>query len=220
MSKRTSTWLAYGGCILFGASAILCAQLMRWPPALASSLEQVAQRITEYRAEVLFQAKTVEAIEGSARINVTTSCIASVSPCRYAAERLTIAIDGDDARLIIGRYFDRDMVPAGSIDEMWFEPCQLTSEPIQLSPMVARRMLRLLSLPGYLDFRSMTGNEPSDTAETHLDIVVNGRKLTASLLGPESAPKRIDKLIELMYTLSDSKRNLPHAWPQSKKCKP
>lgn len=220
MNKRTRTWIAYGACILAGASAILLAQLTGWPPAVASSLEQLTQRIVEHRAEMLFEAKTVEAIGGSARINVTASCIGSESACPYAAERFTVAIDGEDARLIIGRYFDRDMVPAGSIDETWFEPCQLTSEPIQLSPMVARRMLWLLTLPGYLDFHSMTGSEPSDTAETHLDLVVNGRRLTASLLGPDSAPQRIDKLIRLVHTLSEGKGDLPQAWPQNKKCRP
>lgn len=76
--------------------------------------------------------------------------------------------------------------------------------------------LRPLTPPHFLDLRRIAGSEPTDTAEAHPDIVVNGRKLTEWLMVPDSAPERIGKLIRLVHTLGEGKPHLP----QDKKCRP
>jgi hypothetical protein len=217
--RPAKRFLSYVVCALAGAAAALTLGILGTVPAMDRLLERASETVVEYRSRKLLDTSALDESSATAHIVAASDCVGMSFPCTYATEIYIVDIEGGKGTLRVQRQFGADQVPAESVDSAMMHPCQLVSDPVPLSALDARRITGMLSLPHFFDFKSVGGGEPTDTNARHVTMTLNGRAVSVSILGPDSAPPRIRELVGLVHRLGKNRIHIADEWPAHQKCR-
>lgn len=212
------TCLAAG---LGGASLVVVMAVTGTPAAFDSALDWAKQYIVERRSDAILAAQVLDGKGGKgavAEIRVASDCVGFTQPCSYGTTEYMVVINGEQGEVRFRRHFDSAALPSTSNPALPLKRCIFQSQSIPLDPLEARRLTALLTLPHFLEFKSIDGNEPTDTNPTHLSIVLDGQRLFVSILGEHSAPQRLRNLVALVHRQAESKIRIPEVPPDAKDC--